>query len=165
MLKIIQIEQLVPVESKYLDKNIEHHILDILKTYMNGYCSSLYGYIINVKRIINIGENKINSANSLVVFNIKYEADVLNPNSGDITEGIVSLVLQNGDGIMVNVQNKIQVLIPSTNMKPLTYNQFNISFESNSDNITINKGSLIKLEVVVSKYEKKQYTCIGKIKL
>lgn len=163
MQSLIKIEQLVPIEFKYLDKDIKQHMLRILREAMNKCCSSTYGYITEVKKIIEIGENKISPSNSLVIFKIVYEADVLKPFVGNIISGTVSIVLQNGDGIMVNICNKIQVLIPSSNMKPFLFNQSQLLFEY--DSVKIQKGCQINLEIVASKYEKKQYKCIAKIKI
>ena len=156
----VQITEDIPIECKYLDSNIKEHCFNILKDIMNGYCGFKYGYILEIKKVISLGENKISSANSLAVFNVTYEADTLKPVVGSILKGIVCLVLQNGDGIMVDVYNKMQILIPSSNMKPFVYtkDRFELSNEK-----FISVGSNIDLEIVASKYEDKKYSCIGKI--
>ena len=167
MLTRVEIKQKIPVECKYLDNNIKQHILKILKTLMNGHCTFADGYIIDVIKIISLGENTISSANSLAVFNVTYEADTLIPSIGSILSGTVCMVLQNGDGIMVDVYNKIQVLIPSSNMKPYVYKLDSLSFKLNKGvkgrYICISNGTDIDIEIVACKYEKKHYSCIGKI--
>ena len=134
-------------------------MLEKLKLKMTGNCSQAYGYILEVKKIISLGENKISSSNSLPVFNVTYEAIVLKPVNGDIISGIVYMILQNGEGIMVNVYDIIQVLIPSLNMKPYIFNS--VSWDIPTEKITI--GGKINIKIIANKYEKKQYSCIGKI--
>ena len=164
MLNRIVIKQKVPLKCKYLDKNIKEHMLKVLKLLMNGNCVFSYGYIIDVKNIINLGENVISSANSLPIFNVTYEADTLKLIVGDIVSGNVCMVLQNGDGIMVNIFT-MQVLIPASNMKPFSYTLDSLSFELNNKGTkkSISNGSKIDLEIVASKYEKKKYSYIGKL--
>ena len=167
MLKTVQIKQKVSLESKYLDKNIKDHILKILKNSMYTYCTFSNGYIIDVKRIISLGENTISSANSLVVFNVTYEADILKPAIGDIMNGKVCMVLQNGDGIIVDICSKMQILIPAYNMKPFIYKTDCLSYELNNTKtkeiITISRDSNVSVEIIACKYEKKAYSCIGKL--
>ena len=167
MINRVQIKQKIPLECKYLDKNINDHMLKILKTRMNGYCNFTHGYIIDVIKIISLGENTISSANSLTVFNVIYEADILKPIVGSILTGDVCMVLQNGDGIMVDICNKMQVLIPASYMKPFVYKIDSLSFELKKkckERLnSISNGTKIEIVIVASKYEKKNYSCIGKI--
>ena len=152
---IQHINQKVSIASKYLDNNIEKHILDKLKKTMEGKCTLDNGYIINVNKIINLGENKIGRANSLVVFNLTYEAEILRPQKGDILFGTVCMIFHHG--IFVNVKEKMKVLIPATSMSSYVYNQIDNSFGP------ISKGIDISIEIVMIKYEKKQFSCIGKL--
>ena len=78
------INQKVSIESEYLNSNTENHILDKLKKIMEGKCTLDNGYIIDVKRIINLGDNTIGGANSLVIFDLTYEAEILRPENGQI---------------------------------------------------------------------------------
>ena len=161
---IVKLNKDVPLECKYLDNNIEEHIFKYLKDNMNRTCSFNNGYILDVKRIISLGDNKVSSANSLAIFKVSYEAETLKPVVGTKLSGNVCMVLKNGDGIMVDICNIMQLLIPSHNMKPFVYknNSFDLTNKDGSV-VSIKTGSDINLEVVASKYEKKKYSCIGKI--
>lgn len=152
---IQNINQKVSIASKYLDNNIEKHILDKLKKTMEGKCTLDNGYIINVNKIINLGDNKIGRANSLVVFNLTYEAEILRPQKGDILFGTVCMIFHHG--IFVNVKGKMKVLIPATSMSSYVYNHIDNTFGP------ISKDTEISIEIVMIKYEKKQFSCIGKL--
>jgi DNA-directed RNA polymerase subunit E'/Rpb7 len=154
-----QIEQKVSIESKYLDSSIKDHILNKLKKTMEGKCTFENGYIIDVKKIIKLGDNKIGCANSLIIFNVTYEACVLKPVKGDILKGCVCMVFQHG--IFVDVY-KMKVLIPTTSMLSYIYNKSKNIFESDNDSSII-QGIELTIEIVMIKYEKKQFSCIGKL--
>ena len=149
----------VSIEPMYLDSNIKDHILNKLKKTMTGKCTLNNGYIIEVKRIVNIGENRIGCAKSLIIFNVTYEAEILKPQKGQCIRGKVCMIFQNG--IFVDVCGKMKVLIPIASMKEYTYSSIENSFKSSNN--TIVTGVDINIEIVMTKYEKKQFSCIGKL--
>jgi len=152
---IDNIKQKVSIEAKYLDSDVKNHILDKLKKMMEGKCTLDNGYIINVRRIIDLGDNTIGCANSLVIFNVTYEVDIIRPEIGQKLSGAVCMVFNHG--IFVDVSGKMKVLIPATSMLSHVYNQTTNSFGS------ISKGVDVSIEIVMIKYEKKQFSCIGKL--
>lgn len=153
------ITQEVSIESRYLDSDIKDHILDKLKKTMEGKCTLNSGYIIEVKKVTSLGENKIGCANSLVIFEVTYEAGILKPEKGQYMSGKVCMVFQHG--IFVDVCGKMKVLIPSASMDEYTYSSDENAFESTCN--TIVQGVELEIEIVMTKYEKKQFSCIGKL--
>jgi DNA-directed RNA polymerase subunit E'/Rpb7 len=151
---LFNIKQKVSIEAKYLDSDVKSHILDKLKKNMEGKCTLDNGYIIDVKRVVDLGENTIGCANSFVVFNVTYEADILRPEKGQKLSGTVCMVFHHG--IFVDVSGKMKVLIPATSMSHV-YNQSANSFGP------ISKGVEVSIEIIMIKYEKKQFSCIGKL--
>jgi DNA-directed RNA polymerase subunit E'/Rpb7 len=154
-----QIKQNISIESRYLDSDIQNHVFNKLKKNMEGKCTFDDGYIIEVKKIINLGNNHIGCTDSLTVFNVLYEADVLKPEKGDIFVGKVCMIFQHG--IFVDIKGKMKVLIPSNSINTYVYNQNDNIFE-NSDN-SIKNGIEVSIEITMTKYEKKQYSCIGNL--
>ena len=61
-------------------------------------------------------------------------------------------------GIFVDIKGKMKVLIPSASMSSYIYNPSDNSFGP------ISKGINVSIEIVMIKYEKKQFSCIGKLK-
>ena len=147
------IKQKVSIEPKYLNSEINEHVLNKLKKNMEGKCTLDNGYIISVKSIIDLGSNTIGS-NTSVIFNLTYEAEILRPDKGHILSGNVCMVFHHG--IFVNVCGKMKVLIPATSMN-YDYNQSNNSFGP------MTKGVDVTIEIVMIKYEKKNFSCIGKL--
>jgi DNA-directed RNA polymerase subunit E'/Rpb7 len=153
------ITQEVSIESRYLDSDVKYHILDKLKKTMEGKCTFDSGYIIIVKKVTSLGENKIGCANSLVIFEVTYEAEILKPEKGQHMSGKVCMIFQHG--IFVDVCGKMKVLIPLASMKEYTYSSDENSFESACN--TIVNGVEVEIEIVMTKYEKKHFSCIGKL--
>ena len=156
---LININQKVSIHSKYLDKNIENHLLNKLKSTMIGTCTLEYGYIIEINKIIKLGDNLITSANSLVIFDIIYEAEILKPEIGQDLSGKVCMIFQHG--IFVEIKNKMKVLIPSISIPLYTFKDA-IFVNDKDDKISL--GNKLLITVVMIKYEKKEFSCIGKIK-
>lgn len=159
---IQQIIQKVIIECKYLDSNIEKHIFQKLKKTMEGICTFNNGYIIEVKKIVELGSNTIGNSNSLVIFNVVYEAEVLKPIEGQVLTGKVCMIFQHG--IFVDVITRMKVLIPVTSMEEYNYNKNDNTFEYTTDSlVSITLEKELSIEIVMIKYEKKQFSCIGKI--
>lgn len=158
---LIQIKQKISIDCIYLDDNIQENLLNKLKKTVVGNCSLEYGYILNIIKIINMSNNKISSADSLCVFDVVYEAEILKPEIGNVFSGKVCMVFQSG--FMVDIQNIIKVLIPVSSLKDFVYKEDNQTFLS-KDKLIIKEGVELNIEIVMIKYEKKKYSCIGKIK-
>lgn len=160
MIKIIN--QKVSIEAMYLDSDIEYHLLAKLKRIMKDKCTADDGYFININKITCIGDNTIENANSLVICDVIYEAEVLKPTKGQILSGKVCMVFQHG--IFVDIYGKMKVLVPSTSMNNYTYNESDNNFTSPLLlEKTIENGVDIDINIVDIKYEKKQFSCIGKL--
>lgn len=155
---IIHITQKVPIEPQFLDSNIKTHIFNKIKQKMDGVCTLQTGYVLSVNKIIDIGDNIVDRANSLAIFNVTYEADVIKPEKGQIISGDVCMVFQHG--IFVNISNKIKILIPSLSMSEYKYNNTD-AFIGKS--VIIKNGINVTISITMIKYENKQFSCIGKL--
>jgi DNA-directed RNA polymerase subunit E'/Rpb7 len=155
---LIHIKQKVSIHSKYLDQNIRIHLLNKLKETFIGKCTLEYGYIIGINKIIKLGENSIAPANSLVIFDLIYEADVLKPEIGQVLSGKVCMIFQHG--IFVEIQDKMKVLIPVTSISSYRFEETRY-VNDNDDEISL--GNELLIVIVMIKYEKKAFNCIGKI--
>jgi DNA-directed RNA polymerase subunit E'/Rpb7 len=156
---IVNIKHKIYIDAKYLDSNIKEHLLNKIKRTEVGQCYIDYGYILDVIKIINIGDNTISSVNSFVVFDVTFEAYVLKPKIGDIFSGSVCMLFQHG--IFVDVKNKLKVLIPAESMKTYVYE--NDCFLNIKENSKIVRSSEISIRINMIKYEKKEFSCIGEL--
>lgn len=156
---LIPIRQNVSINSKFLDKNINAHLLNKLQTTMVGKCTLEYGYILGINKIIKSGYNSITPANSLVVFDLIYEAEVLKPEIDSELSGTVCMVFQHG--IFVDIQGKMKVLVPTTSMPTYVYKE-SMFVDDNENEISM--GVKLKITIVMIKYDKKEFSCIGKLK-
>ena len=126
---------------------------------MENNCNKEYGYILEVIDLVKIIDNIIDNTNSFPVFTVTCKIECLKPKIGDIYDGNVCMVFENG--IFVDIKNKIKTLIPTIHLKDFEYNSDEKSFKN--DNITIDINSEVKIELTSIKYEKKQFICIGKL--
>lgn len=156
---IKEIQTRVILNNCYLDNNYKSHILKKLKKTLENNCNKEYGYILEVIDIVNIIDNIIDNTNSFPVFTVVCNIECLKPKIGDIYQGNVCMIFENG--VFVDIKNKIKALIPTIHLKDIEYNSDENLFEN--DNITIDMNSEVKIELTSIKYEKKQFICIGKL--
>ena len=156
----------VILENSLIDENIEENVkIKLNSTFLNR-CFQEYGYILKIYKKIYILKNTVKTDG--VVFLVKFEADTFKPSPDDTFKGTVCMVFQ--QGILVEIINKIKVLIPSNKLEFVTYNKVNNTFESKHNNTkeeetSLKKGSLVEVKIDVVKYEKQNFNCIGTLNL
>lgn len=153
----ISIEQKISINSNKLDSNITGHIAEKLLELKNK-CDHNYGYIIDIDtKKINILDNVISNSEPNIFFTVKFRAQVFKPKIEDNYEGIVCILFPHG--ILVDVMNRIKVLIPSNKMKGYA---FNSGIFCKGDKI-IKKDDNIIVKINMIKYEKQNFNCIGEL--
>ena len=155
---IVSINQKVSIESKYLDSNVGYYILKKIKNNMENKCTIEHGYITKVIRILKIISNLITPANSLVIYDVIYEAETIKPVKGLRLTGKICMVFEHG--VFIDIINRMKVLIPTSKLKGYKYS---------SSSFTDEYGNVLKVNTEVDiiidmiKYEKKEYSCIGEL--
>jgi DNA-directed RNA polymerase subunit E'/Rpb7 len=160
-MSIIIIDQRVCVEPQYLNKNIKEYIFGKVKNNIIGKCTYKYGYILEVYRITEITNNIISSVNPDVICNVKVEVKALKPIKGSMLNGVIDVIFQNG--IIVIVENILEVLVSDTNLTEKGYSIDIINNTINSDNHSINTGDNIDIILGGVKYSKNKFIVYGEI--
>ena len=144
------------LEPKFLDKNYEKHILTKLKeTHNNSSITS--GYIIEVNNILDIIHNNIN-VNNLLEIKLLCLVELLKLQVNTTIDDC-NIVMIHNNGIFVN-KYKIKILIPNNEENNFTYINNTCKYK---DRI-LSCGDLIDIIIVDIRFEKNEYTCIGKFK-
>jgi len=149
----------VLLEPKYLDSRILLNLKNKLEKLMIGQCTFEDGYVTDIIKILKFDDNTISPATSNVIFNVKFKAKTLKPVEGKDLTGEVCMVFQHG--IFVEIDKKMKILIPVSNMNGFNYNNEKSMFELNTNIIKV--GDIITSTVLKIKYEKKEFSCIGSL--
>jgi DNA-directed RNA polymerase subunit E'/Rpb7 len=161
----IFIEKRLCIDSYLLNENIKEHILDKLKKEYVGKCDKEYGFIVKIYDKIEILDNIVSPSSHGVFFLLKFCASVYKPEVNKKYKGKVCLVFSNG--IFVELFEKIKVLVPQDKMSDYKYNKLENKWkreentQKNTQEITI--GSNVDVEIKMIKYEKQNFSCIGKL--
>ena len=147
------------LESKYLTHDIDNYICDKLIKNTQNECSKEYGHIVEVIKILNIEGHEIGRVNFDNIFNVKFEAFVLNPTPNSEFECEVCLLYK--DGIFVNIMERQKMLIPRKELNNYDYDETNMKYVNEEEEIVI--GSKLKVKVTASQYRKKNFSCFGKL--
>lgn len=157
------IREKVSILDSNLNSNYKEYILQKMKSTYEKTCTNANGFIISINKIITIHDNRISSGDSVTVFDVSFEAECIKPKEGDIVEGEVCLV--EPYCILVNIHKNLKVIISSKEMGDYEYDKSLAGDEAFVyKKKRIGLDSLISLELITIKYEKKKYTCIGSLK-
>lgn len=155
----IVIERRICLEPQFLDSNIMDHLFEKIKSSVLNECTKEFGYIIEVKRILEIRDNWISSANSDVVFNVLFEAETLKPEVGLHLQGKVCMIFPNG--ILLDIQNKLKFLIPLQSLEGYELNKAGMFYKKGEEKIE--KGDELTVEVSEIKYKDQSFMCFGNL--
>lgn len=144
---IITIERKVSLEPKFFDRNINTHILNKLKSTMEGNCYIDLGYVTKIIKLIKILNNIIIPSNSYVVFHIVCKIEVIKPVVGKIITELITRITEDGLFVDIGVE-KIRILVP---------------VNSYPENKNFKTGMKISVKIILVKYVNKQYKCMGHI--
>lgn len=147
------IERRVYISPKYLNSDINQHIFDEISRTILNECTKKYGHILSIKRIIDI----VNVEDT--IFKVKFEAETLKPEPENIFTGVVCMVYK--DGIFVNICNKQKMLLPSITIKGYVFDEVNSEYVNGKKRIK--EGDEIKIMVTASKYNNKNFSCVGSL--
>ena len=156
-METVIIEKRVCIDSEYLNKDIDTHILKKIKENTLNECTKKHGYILNIIKIIKIKDNYISNVNCDNIFIVDIMAETLKPDIGKQFIGKVCRILPSG--IFLNVKDKQKVLIPLTTLNNYTYDSLNKVFIKN--NKTIKECDNIKVEITGTRYTKQSFSCFG----
>jgi DNA-directed RNA polymerase subunit E'/Rpb7 len=155
----ITIHEKIAVEPSALNSNIRNHLFNKIVSTFSNKCDKEYGYILKVYDDIRIISNVVSSASSDIFFDVTFPAKVLKPEIGKEYTGKVFMIFQHG--ILIEVHDRMKILIPADKLKDFTYNKKNV-FKNNTDTIQIN--SVVTCVIDRMQYEKNNFSCIGNLK-
>ncbi|KAK4058933.1 DNA-directed RNA polymerase II subunit [Microbotryomycetes sp. JL221] len=162
MFFIKELTQTLPLHPSYFTRNIKEYLQRLLTDQVEGSCSGRLGYIISVIQVTDIGRGKVVEGGA--EFRIKYSAIVFRPFRGEVVDGVVASV--NKMGVFADV-GPLQCFI-STHLIPQEFkfdpNSNPPSFSSPAENLTIQKGSHIRLKIVGTRVDATEIFAIGTIK-
>ena len=146
----------IVVKPEDFNKNLENLITDVIK---KKNCSQKYGYIIKINKIIS-WQDMLSRNNGSNIVIIKLEAQTFLPKVGLVIDGIVNMIFPQ---CIFAKYLDIKFVIPANNIELKDFTYENQIFKNN--NYIIQIGDIIKIEIVNIRYTKKQFSCIGKLKI
>ena len=159
----ISIKKRICLPYKYLNSDLKGHILKYIKNNLQGDCTKEYGYITDIKcneNELEIIDHEISRISSDLLFTVSFKADTINPQKGDEVTGNVCMIYE--DGIFVNVQDRLKILVPSSNLLEYEYDEDKNCFKNETSEINI--GNEVKVLIEASMFNKRKINCFGSLK-
>jgi len=155
----ITIKRRIPIDSLHLHKGLRKHILRKIKVLTKDECSSDHGYILEVLDLKDIISSVVAPGTLENIFVVTFTAKVIKPEPGNIVEGVVWKVCE--DGVFVLVADKFKVMVSEDEFDDLGYTKHPDGYEK--DGAVIQVGSVVDVEIQHVRYEcsKKQFSTIG----
>jgi len=127
-----------------LNDVVEICILRKLKERLSNTCTSRYGYVSNVMKVIEIHDNFISPTNATIIFDVTFVINAFQPKIGSVFDGIVDAI--DVDVMMVAVRYDEEMIMG------VVVTQWESS---------IRIGDTIKVRITDLKYENGRFNSIG----
>ena len=159
--EIINIVEKITIESKYIDSNIEKHLLDNLKKIKEKTCTKKYGFTNHILKM-KILDSEISMSDSSNIFIIDYDAEIYKPIIGKKYISNKILFCQ-GTRILLDVEGMFQILVVNgiveKNKYIFTNCKCTLPVGPKSTTSSIGKLSDIKIQTV--EFKDGKYVTIG----
>lgn len=149
----------VCLDPEHLDSNIMKHLFKKIVQQTKNECSLEHGFIISVKKITKLLENRISSANTDIVFTVQFEADTLKPIIDKNLVGTVCMIFSKG--IFLDIQNKLKVLIPIESLNEYKLDPIKMCYVKGDKRIQ--KNDILTVQITGTEYSKQNFSCFGKL--
>jgi len=134
----------VIVQPHLLRFNLQSVIQDILNKETKGKCTEEDGFILQLKRIININDGMLDKKTGAVHYNVRMVAQILRPSIGDIIEAVVSKLFK--IGIFADL-GPLSLFIPLNRIPEEIEFDKSGQFIHKHANLIIKKGTEIKMKI------------------
>ena len=159
--QITIIEQTISLMPEFLNHDLEEVIIEHLKNRFIGTCTTNYGYIIDVTKLISYKSTIISPISGMPAIKVKFLIKNLKPTVGIRTDGIISTIKDNF--ILILSHDKIKTLISATKLKisGFVYNKVGVCYKREKDgNVeSIRQGDIVSFEIFL--IHEKDLVCLG----
>ena len=152
--KIIELP--LEISPEYMVKQIKKYVYDFAKSKYEGTCSKENGYIVSVKKYLKTVSVHLNDNSNNIMFLAKFKVLCLKPEINKKFSCVVEMIFRHG--IFAQINN-LKVLVPASILEDFEFNKDSFT----KKNLSIKKGDTIDIIITEIKYEKQNYSCIGKL--
>eukprot|EP00347_Sterkiella_histriomuscorum_P009126 403342420 len=164
MFFIVTIEKVVRIEPYELGKNLIYKIRKKIEDITVGTCSGTYGYIIQIIQMKpqDISDGRIQDTTGDVIYKVKFKALVFRPFRGEVLDGEVIDITDNG--FMIESGPLKSFISTMRIQNQYAYDKSHNQFISKDDpNLRITVGSNIRYKIDQIKYDKGEYTAVSSL--
>ena len=130
---------------------------------VTGICHPKYGYFIKVFAIGKLKNGLIMEGTGDIIFKIDYSAVLMRPFKGEICDGIIDTILEEG-GIFVKV-GPMKVFIAMNDVQPnFTLDDKNLCYSDEKKSIELRKDTRIRFRYTGIQFEENDFKPIGTIR-
>ena len=154
----VTLTQQITIEPEDMNSRLKSTILDLLVQRSVGKCTAANGYTVRVEPEFKLLSNKIN-AFGVGIFTVQYTVVSLKPAPGMEMDGTVCMVFDGG--LLLDVEERMKVLIPSENLKGYKFSADNSCFVKKSRKLS--EGSVVTVKISRAEFRDGQFNCFGEL--
>lgn len=156
----MKVSEKICIEPRFFSQNLKEKITEKLNGKLCNNCNQKYGYITSIHDL-EIVDNEILD-DGQVAFEVHFLVDTVKPSPGDMFEGKVCMLFDNG--VFINVQDKFNVLIPINVLEGYKYDKMNNCFKSNKKKgKSICENDTLSVKINNVQFSDQKFSCLGEL--
>lgn len=161
-MKTTTIESIVGISPEFLSKgDIKKAVRNKIDEIFLNKCYYEHGFIVKILyKSIKILENETSLTDSNINFKISFKVYVVKPEKYDKIKCKVNMIFNHG--VFAGIYN-LKILIPKNELKEYEFMKIDDSSVFKSKKSKISVDDEVMCEITAIRYDKKQYSCIGKL--
>ena len=161
-MKTTTIESIVGISPEFLSKgDIKKAVRNKIDEIFLNKCYYEHGFIVKILyKSIKILENETSLTDSNINFKVSFKVYVVKPEKYDKIKCKVKMIFNHG--VFAGIYN-LKILIPKNELKEYEFMKIDDSSVFKSKKSKISVDDEVMCEITAIRYDKKQYSCIGKL--
>ena len=148
------------LDPKFIDENILHKLVELIKSTFEGTSSKDDGIIRRVNYLKRIVSNEISKTTGNIIFTLEFDVELVNPKVGDIFSTTITKI----DPKAIFVEGDVfKAIVSADNILGFEFNKSSSTFYNQSTKKHIKLKDVVSVTIIAMRYDNNMFKYVGRI--
>ncbi len=148
------------LDPKFIDENILHKLVELIKSTFEGTSSKDDGIIRRVNYLKRIVSNEISKTTGNIIFTLEFDVELVNPKVGDIFSTTITKI----DPKAIFVEGDVfKAIVSADNILGFEFNKSSSTFYNQSTKKHIKLKDVVCVTIIAMRYDNNMFKYVGRI--
>jgi len=148
------------LDPKFIDENILHKLVELIKSTFEGTSSKDDGIIRRVNYLKRIVSNEISKTTGNIIFTLEIDVELVKPKVGDIFSTTITKI----DPKAIFVEGAVfKAIVSADNILGFEFNKSSSTFYNQSTKKHIKLKDVVSVTIIAMRYDNNMFKYVGRI--